>query len=88
MAEVANRRGEMYGTDRLVRQLARQEGIPVNEVVRRMADGVNQWADNQHQQDDLSLIVFEFTGEPADRRSNEPILTSASIQLAIERMNP
>ena len=87
IAEVANRAGEMFGTDRLVRQLTQLASVGIVEVARLVVDRVNEWAEQQHQQDDLSIIILELASQLESRKLLEPLHVPGAIQPTDERAN-
>ena len=77
--ETKNVAGEMYGAERLTKQLSHSGTKPVRSVVNDLIDNVESWAGVLGQQDDVSYIVLEYARETETSNETQSELDAVEL---------
>lgn len=67
VAEAANKKNELYGTDRMLSILNKNPDAEPEEVLRGVMRGINSFVDGAEQFDDITMLCFRYHG-PVDER--------------------
>lgn len=62
LTEAVNNRLEMYGEDRLLDTLNRQNEPDVSGTIRYVKEDIKKFADGQPQSDDMTALMFRYNG--------------------------
>ena len=67
ISEAMNENNEVYSEERLKAGLAEFKGRDSREVIRRVVEGVRQFAGDTPQSDDMTMLVLRYRGPEAER---------------------
>ena len=62
MAEAANEKNELYGTERMLSILNQKPDAEPEEVLRHVMQGINTFVDGAEQFDDITMLCFKYIG--------------------------
>ena len=80
--EATNAQDELYGTGRMLEALNRHRDKPLDELLRALAEDINQFVGTAPQFDDITMLGFDYYG-PGGKKSvmNEMRLTATCESL-------
>ncbi len=61
LTEAANRQGEAFGEDRLLRAIEESRSRPIEESLSHILERVQEWSSDTRLEDDLSLLALEMS---------------------------
>jgi sigma-B regulation protein RsbU (phosphoserine phosphatase) len=62
VAEAANEKNELYGTERMLSILNQKPDAEPEEVLRHVMQGINTFVDGAEQFDDITMLCFKYIG--------------------------
>ncbi len=62
VAEAANEKNELYGTERMLSILNQRPDAEPEEVLRHVMQGINTFVDGAEQFDDITMLCFKYIG--------------------------
>lgn len=66
VTEAANREKELFGEERMNRELALLRTCATEELLRSLRDRLRDFADDAEQSDDITMLVFRYNGNKGD----------------------
>lgn len=63
MIECENQSGELYGTQRLTQRIQEWRDLPIDELGDLFDGEISRWNGSDTFEDDVSMVIFEYTGK-------------------------
>ncbi len=63
MIECQNNAGVFYGSERLLREIERSKNISIENLDTVFSDNIDEWNETERYDDDVSMVIFEYTGK-------------------------
>ena len=67
--EAANQENELFGTDRMLASLNQNAGSSLTDILHRLQNDIDVFAEGAMQFDDITMLGFDYLGERGEQGS-------------------